>query len=84
MSMEFLYPHQRITKWRDMASPWRRGGLLIGQNKDMNPSTVRQNHSSKYCLTHYYVQLVSILPASDIHPRKMLMEFLYPHQRISE
>ena len=58
VSTEFLYPHQCITKWRAMVSSWPRGGMLIGQNEDMNSSRVWQNPSTEYCLTHYYVQLV--------------------------
>ena len=84
MSAKFPNPHQRITKWRDMASSWPRGGMLIGQNEDMNSSTVWQNHLTKYCLTHYYVQLVSLLPASDINPQKVSVEFVNPHERISK
>ena len=50
----------------------------------MNSSRVRQNHPTEYCLTHYYVKLVSLLPASDIHPQKVAAEFLNPQERISK
>ena len=50
----------------------------------MNSSRVRQNHSTKYCLTHYYVRIVSLVPASDLHPQKLAVEFFNPHQRTSK
>ena len=33
----------------------------------MDPYRLRQNLRLMYCLTHYYVQLASLIPASDIH-----------------
>ncbi len=41
------------------------------KNKDMNSSRVHQNHLTVYCLTHYYVKKVSLLPDSDFHPSNL-------------
>ena len=62
----------------------QRGGMLIGQNEDMNSSRVRQNYPTDFFLTHYYVKLVSLLPVSNIHPQKVAAEFLNPQDRISK
>ena len=50
------------------------------QNKDMNSSRVRQNHLTVYCLTHYYVKKVSLLPDSDLQTPKPTAKILNSHQ----
>ena len=59
------------------------GSKLIGQNEDLHPSTARQNHLLQYCLINYDVKLASLIPSSDIHPQKVSMEFVNPHENIS-
>ncbi len=44
----------------------------------MNPYRLRQNLLLQYCLTHYYVQLVSLLSDSDKHPPKNVGRIFKP------
>ena len=54
------------------------------QNEDMYPPIVRQNLPRQYCLTPYYVKLVSLLSVSDINTLNPAVEFLIPQDRISK
>ena len=47
-------------------------------NEDMYASMARQKLTRGYCLTHYYVRIVSLFPSSYVHLRRFAVNFFTP------